>query len=105
MFKSYILEIFSTRSIFSPAARVETAEPNDHGLDFFRPRRRAKIQQSLSTVNHKNPIVKAILKLASPVWSPVCPRHFIGLPFIRPPRKCFGDFRSGIGPNSPGEEE
>ncbi|MGG2477245.1 hypothetical protein ACNVD4_17880, partial [Rhizobium sp. BR5] len=38
-----------------------------------------------------------MLKLASPVWSPVSSRHFVSLPIIRPPRKCFGDFRSGIG--------
>jgi hypothetical protein len=39
-------------------------------------------RRSLSTVNHKKPIVKAMLKLASAVWSLVSSCHFISLPII-----------------------
>jgi hypothetical protein len=52
--------------------------------DFYAVTKTLKFRRSLSTVNHKKPIVKAMLKLASPVWSLVCPRHFIGLSFIWP---------------------
>ncbi|MBO0130011.1 hypothetical protein [Agrobacterium burrii] len=52
--------------------------------DFHALAKTLKSQRSLSTVNHKKPIVKAMLKLAPPVWSLVCPRHFIGLSPIWP---------------------
>ncbi|WP_421404275.1 hypothetical protein [Agrobacterium fabrum] len=84
-FNLRILEIFccyggSARR--SASAQFGVPVRSAGAADFSTTPQRRNPRRSLSTVNHKKPIVKAMLKLASPVWSLVSSRHFIGLPII-----------------------
>jgi hypothetical protein len=84
-FNLLILDFFCIYDYFSPVIGADEIEPPDSVMGagaFPPPAITLKYRRSLSTVNHKKPIVKAMLKLASPVWSLVSSCHFIGLSLI-----------------------
>ncbi|CUX42710.1 conserved hypothetical protein [Agrobacterium deltaense Zutra 3/1] len=94
-FNLLILEFFCIYDYSSPVIAVSEIEPPDSAMDvaaFPSPAITLKSQRSLSTVNHKKPIVKAMLKLASPVWSLVSSCHFISLPLIGPEEMSWWSF-------------